>query len=169
MGYSFMPTIPHEQLMLSDKHQAMRTTFVDLGPDKMKKVLDDLRTVLQMIMQDCSRANIEAGKTWVFEYCTHPSRADSWVDFILALSLSKATFNERLHLLYLINDVLFHSIRRQLLWMKNSILHRLVPLLRTVYHCPSANEATRAKVSKAGVEGEDPDVLLLLLFFCFLW
>ncbi|OAD68633.1 hypothetical protein PHYBLDRAFT_188619, partial [Phycomyces blakesleeanus NRRL 1555(-)] len=143
-----MPPMPHEQVMVAEKHEALRSTLADLGNDKMIKALDDLRMILQMIMQDCSRANIEAGKTWSFEYCCHPARAEALIDFILALSLSKPTFEERLHLLYLINDVLFHCIRRQLPWMKELILHRLVPLLRTVYHCPGANEMTKAKVNK---------------------
>ncbi|KAI9029891.1 hypothetical protein CLU79DRAFT_412160 [Phycomyces nitens] len=139
-----MPPMPHEQVMVAEKHDILRSTLADLGNDKMIKALDDLRMILQMIMQDCSRA----GKTWSFEYCCHPARAEALIDFILALSLSKPTFEERLHLLYLINDVLFHCIRRQLGWMKDLILHRLVPLLRTVYHCPGANEMTKAKVNK---------------------
>ncbi|KAI7855130.1 hypothetical protein BDC45DRAFT_568475 [Circinella umbellata] len=117
--------------------------------DRMEeRDLDNLKMILQMIMQECSRTNIESGKSWVFKYCHESKHLEVIVDLWLALSESRNSFLERLHLIYLVNDILFHSDRRQLQWMKDAILPRLVPLLRHAYHYSGITNEMRGKVIK---------------------
>ncbi|KAG0164434.1 hypothetical protein DFQ30_009954 [Apophysomyces sp. BC1015] len=143
------PVLEYDQAMLTKRYDALRDALVQHG-NEQPKVLDDFRLLLQHIMRECSRANIESGKTWIFEHCRQPLHIEVLTDFLLALSNSKSMFEERLHLIYLINDILFHRqvTRRQLPWMKEIILPRLVPLLRLAYQSAGPSEERKAKVMK---------------------
>lgn len=50
----------------------------------------------------------QKGQTWIFEYCHKNYHYDALMDFLVALSFSRPVFEDRLHLVYLVNDVLFH-------------------------------------------------------------
>ncbi|KAI8150094.1 hypothetical protein BJV82DRAFT_9505 [Fennellomyces sp. T-0311] len=135
-GYQGSSAHDSDQFALSTAYDKVQ--HIMLNPYNIHRVsekdLDDFRFILQMIMQECSRTNIESGKTWIFKNCHDVQEMEAIADFWLALSQSRTSFSERLHLIYLVNDVLFHSDRRQLGWMKDAILPRLVPLLRQAYH-----------------------------------
>ncbi|KAI9259546.1 hypothetical protein BDA99DRAFT_538506 [Phascolomyces articulosus] len=145
---------PNEPYALSAAYdnvkRVMLTPYVDdTNPDRIvEKDLDDFKFILQMIMQECSRTNIESGKTWIFKHCYEPQHMEVIADLWLTLSQSRNSFMERLHLIYLANDILFHSDRRQLHWMKDAILPRLVPLLRYTYHYNGVSNEMRGKVIK---------------------
>ncbi|RUS13780.1 hypothetical protein BC938DRAFT_477681, partial [Jimgerdemannia flammicorona] len=147
--------------------------------------VDDFRGIVGLIMQDCSKANIEVrfyvkglhrqirrlrllnlptnctllffslflrheqkGQTWIFETCHQGYHYEALMDFIVALSFSRPAFEDRLHLIYLVNDVLFHSERKQQGWIKDVIFTRLVPLLRSAFHLVGNADAQKDKVSK---------------------
>ncbi|KAI9491414.1 hypothetical protein BDB00DRAFT_789550 [Zychaea mexicana] len=140
----------HDQFALSTAYDSVKRVMLNpYNNNRMEeKDLDDFKIILQMIMQDCSRTNIESGKTWVFKYCYEPQQIEVIADLWLALSQSRNSFLERLHLIYLVNDILFHSVRRQQMWMKEAILPRLVPLLRQAYHYSGISTDMKSKVTK---------------------
>ncbi|KAI8077473.1 hypothetical protein BDF21DRAFT_452955, partial [Thamnidium elegans] len=73
-----------------------------------KKNLEDFRVILHMIMHECSKANIETGKIWVFEHCHSPAHTYVLLEYILSLSNIRKGQEERIHMIYLVNDILFH-------------------------------------------------------------
>ncbi|RGB40553.1 hypothetical protein C1646_687416 [Rhizophagus diaphanus] len=110
--------------------------------------IDNFQMSLGMLMHDCSQSNIQRGKTWIFDHCTTPAHYDTLISFIIALSKSRPIFEDRLHLIYLINDVLFHSERRQEPWIKEALHPHLLALLRVAFHFMDANEKQKEKVVK---------------------
>ncbi|CAO3610252.1 unnamed protein product [Cunninghamella blakesleeana] len=90
-------------------------------------------------MNDCVINNIENGKNWFFQNCQTQIQAQSIMNYVIELAKSTMIYKQRLHLLYLINDILHHADRRQQYWIKEAILPQLAILLHTVYHCPSDN------------------------------
>ncbi|KAI9480781.1 MAG: hypothetical protein EXX96DRAFT_192947 [Benjaminiella poitrasii] len=74
-----------------------------------KKNVEDFRVILHMIMLECSKANIETGKTWFFEHCQSIAHVNALMEYILSLSKSRSGQEDRIHVIYLINDVLFHT------------------------------------------------------------
>ncbi|CEP17095.1 hypothetical protein [Parasitella parasitica] len=112
-----------------------------------KKNVEDFRVILHMIMHECSKANIETGKHWVFDHCQSPIHIRALMDYIYALSESRSGQEERVHMLYLINDVVFNIARKQLTWMRDAILPLLTPFLKLVYDTASTPEC-KAKIAK---------------------
>ncbi|KAF7721393.1 hypothetical protein EC973_004723 [Apophysomyces ossiformis] len=107
-AYMVRPTFlpEYDQTMLTKTYDALRDALAQYG-NESPAVLEDFCTMLQLIMRECSRANIE-------------------VDFIVKT----------------------RHTRRQLPWMKEIILQRLVPLLRLAYQIAGPNEEMKAKVMK---------------------
>ncbi|CAG8543374.1 10961_t:CDS:10 [Ambispora gerdemannii] len=110
--------------------------------------LDSFQRSLSLLMHDCSQSNIQRGKTWIFDHCTNPSQFEVLARFIISLSKSRPLFEDKLHLIYLINDVLFHSERRQEPWIKEALHPHLHHLLRAAYHFLDATENQQEKVLK---------------------
>ncbi|KAI8977484.1 hypothetical protein BDF20DRAFT_875129 [Mycotypha africana] len=74
-----------------------------------KQNIEDFRVILHMIMHDCSKANIEAGKIWIFDHCQTPQHMSAMLEYIQTLALSRSGQKDRIHMVYLVNDVLYHS------------------------------------------------------------
>ncbi|CAO3592705.1 unnamed protein product [Absidia cylindrospora] len=110
----------------------------------------ELELVLPSIMKDCVVSNIEAGKNWIFKNCQHPEQCQAVLDYINALAKVSPHFAHRLHLLYLINDVLHHAVARQMSWMKDALLSRLSTLLSLGYLCRTDRNIPeqQAKITK---------------------
>ncbi|CAG8684231.1 14838_t:CDS:10, partial [Acaulospora morrowiae] len=131
-------------------------TLRTAGPQE----LENFRLSLKMLMHECSQSNIQRGKTWIVEHCTSPTHYDSLLRFIIALSRSRPSFEDKLHLIYLVNDqnsssiielvikIWYYSERRQELWVKETLHPHLLPLLRGAFHCVDANEKQQEKVLK---------------------
>ncbi|PKC08210.1 hypothetical protein RhiirA5_477846 [Rhizophagus irregularis] len=135
------PPIDDLSLAFDKLAMALRATA---GPPE----IDNFQMSLGMLMHDCSQSNIQRGKTWIFDHCTTPAHYDTLISFIIALSKSRPIFEDRLHLIYLINDVLFHSERRQEPWIKEALHPHLLALLRVAFHFMDANEKQKEKVVK---------------------
>ncbi|CAG8551793.1 735_t:CDS:10 [Funneliformis caledonium] len=141
--YSSFPAPPIDDLSLAFDNLAMALRAT-AGPPE----IDNFQISLGMLMHDCSQSNIQRGKTWIFDHCTTPAHFDTLICFIIALSKSRPIFEDRLHLIYLINDVLFHSERRQEPWIKEALHPHLLALLRVAFHFMDANEKQKEKVVK---------------------
>ncbi|KAI7881533.1 hypothetical protein K492DRAFT_176992 [Lichtheimia hyalospora FSU 10163] len=157
------PTAP--QVVSTTASSYDRSFMVAASYDHLVRVLYDMdhegkageqfQSILNSLMAECSRANIEAGKSWIFDHCRQPMHMEAIADYCVTLSYSKDSFFERLHLVYLINDVLYHSERRQVAWMKDAMIPRLANLLGQAYHASGATDDRRAKVNKVLAIWED--------------
>ncbi|KAK3842712.1 MAG: hypothetical protein J3R72DRAFT_442264, partial [Linnemannia gamsii] len=103
---------------------------------------------LEMLMKDCSQANIQAGKNWVVHFCQNPQQYDVLMRSIVNIAISRKTFDEKLHIVYLANDILSHCERKQQQWIKEAIHPHLVPMLRAAYFFPGIDEGQRQRVIK---------------------
>ncbi|CEI98350.1 hypothetical protein RMCBS344292_12459 [Rhizopus microsporus] len=122
-----------------------------------KQQVEDFRLILHMLLLESSRHNIEAGKTWILEKCTSPNQVSALMEYLLSLSRSTTAREERLHLIYLLNDVLYHASRRKLFWIRDTIFPLLVPLLKLAYEAAETDEH-RAKVTKCITFWSDRDI-----------
>ncbi|CAG8751155.1 4381_t:CDS:2, partial [Cetraspora pellucida] len=135
------PSLDDLSLAFDNLAMALRLTA---GPQE----IDDFQVTLGMLMHDCSQSNIQRGKTWIFNHCSSPTHYEVLLRFIIALSRSRTMFEDKLHLIYLINDVLFHSERRQEPWIKEALHPNLLALLRSAFQFIDANEKQQEKVLK---------------------
>ncbi|KAG0042782.1 hypothetical protein BGZ83_012195 [Gryganskiella cystojenkinii] len=103
---------------------------------------------VELLMRDCSQANIQAGKNWIATNCHNPQQIDILARAIVAIAISRRTFDEKLHLVYLVNDILSHSDRKQLPWIKDALYPHLVAILRVAYYFPGIDDTQRNRVIK---------------------
>ncbi|KFH64837.1 hypothetical protein MVEG_09567 [Podila verticillata NRRL 6337] len=116
----------------------------DLGPADVRELED----ILVQLMRDCSQANIQAGKSWIVQNCQNPPQYDNLARALVAVAITRTTFSDKLHIVYLVNDIISHSERNQQRWVKDAFLPHLVPLLRVAYFYPGIDDAQRQRVMK---------------------
>ncbi|KAF9163071.1 hypothetical protein BGX21_010908 [Mortierella sp. AD011] len=103
---------------------------------------------LELLMKDCSQANIQVGKNWVVQHCQTPQQYDLISRAMVAIAISRKSFNDKLHIVYLTNDILSHSERKQQRWIKEAFYPHLVPILRIAYYFPGIDDSQRQRVIK---------------------
>ncbi|KAG4093795.1 hypothetical protein H8356DRAFT_1081056 [Neocallimastix lanati (nom. inval.)] len=69
---------------------------------------NEFMDILEAITKDCSQSNIKKGTRWFFDHCNSPIFVEQLGPLLITYTQSKMIFKEKLHITYLINDVLFH-------------------------------------------------------------
>jgi len=106
--------------------------------------LSILETVLQPIIESCTKDSISSGKSWIFQHATSPD-SNSLISEYLAWRVTNKvnTFNQKLHLIYLMNDVLHHCVRKNASALKSALEDVAVPM-----YCSAAEVATDDEIGK---------------------
>ena len=109
-----------------------------------KVSLSHFNTLLTPIMETCTKDSISSGKSWMFQQGT-----DLETNILLAEYLSfKATnlstpFTKKLHLIYLVNDVLHHCVRKN-----NDVMKKALETVAAPMYCSAARVATGDEMEK---------------------
>ncbi len=85
----------------------IRAAALDMTPE-------DAGSVIQPLIDLCTKENIAKGKTWAVEQMSKSVEcADLVADYLLArVAAADASFELRLHIVYLLNDLLHYLKRR---------------------------------------------------------
>ncbi|KAG8250836.1 hypothetical protein J6590_093727, partial [Homalodisca vitripennis] len=69
----------------------------------------ELDAVLQPIIDSCTKDSISSGKAWILQRATHKKVDNLIASYLLSKVLEeRRTFNHKLHIIYLVNDILHH-------------------------------------------------------------
>jgi calcium homeostasis ER protein len=91
--------------------------------------VDELNAITQPIIDSCTKEAISNGKNWIFTHNTSQHHGDLVAHYLLdRVSAKDATFEVRLHLIYLVNDILHHCVRRNADDLRKSLETVVVPL-----------------------------------------
>ncbi|KAJ3192342.1 hypothetical protein HK101_006713 [Irineochytrium annulatum] len=102
-------------------------------------------------MRDCSQSNISQGKAWVMEHvgaARMPSLGRALAEVARCEDGIAGTFEGKLHLVYLVNDVLYHAHRKGLRVVVDSVQPFLGSMLGAAYHAHGVDKAKRDKIAK---------------------
>ncbi|TPP61394.1 Lariat debranching enzyme [Fasciola gigantica] len=117
-----------EILDLLDKKRldAVKTRGEELG-----MTLEQMNEVIQPLIEACTKENISKGKTWVVERVAASAELTELVtDYMISrCATHNVSFDVRLHLVYLLNDLLHHCKRRGAPTHLQDALQRVVPLV----------------------------------------
>lgn len=84
---------------------------------------------LVKIMQSCTKENISNGKNWIFKHCKTEDHFKQVADYmLLRVTGAGMGFLHKLHIIYLINDVLHNAIRKTTLNVKSQLQEVIVPI-----------------------------------------
>ena len=106
--------------------------------------LSIMETVLQPIIESCTKDSISSGKSWIFQHSTN-SDSNTLISEYLAWRVTNQSysFNQKLHLIYLLNDVLHHCVRKNADALKAALEEVAVPM-----YCAAAEVAGEDEIGK---------------------
>ncbi|XP_055840816.1 calcium homeostasis endoplasmic reticulum protein isoform X2 [Episyrphus balteatus] len=91
--------------------------------------LIDFDDVLQPIIDACTKDSISAGKNWILQHSSDTAKNNVVLQYLLKKALlNGATFTQKLHLIYLVNDILHHCVRKNANDLKNSLENVVIPM-----------------------------------------
>ncbi|XP_055619034.1 calcium homeostasis endoplasmic reticulum protein [Toxorhynchites rutilus septentrionalis] len=116
--------------------------------DEHKISLSDFDTKLQPIIDSCTKDSISNGKGWILQHCTDSGKCQIISQYLLKKALiAGVLFTQKLHLIYLVNDVIHHCIRKRTDELKKCLESVVIPMFCNA-QITASNEEQRAKLAK---------------------
>ncbi|KAJ3169510.1 hypothetical protein HDU88_000700 [Geranomyces variabilis] len=117
---------------------------------KSQSAVTDLQTLLDALTADCSQKNIHAANKWVFRHCLAPEQYDALGKLFTAIAEAAAPheWSRQLHMLYLINDIVFNTLTRKMAWVNRALLPHLGPVVRCAYVAANDDSKKSEKIEK---------------------
>ena len=106
--------------------------------------LKELEAVVQPIIDSCTKETIGSGKVWIFQNSTSHDRNRLFARY-LAYRVTEpgSNFQLRLHLIYLMNDVVHHCVRKNNDDLKGSLESVAVEMFCSAWLCPGSDPISR--------------------------
>ncbi|XP_052861844.1 calcium homeostasis endoplasmic reticulum protein [Anopheles cruzii] len=102
---------------------------------------------LQPIIDSCTKDSISNGKGWILQHCTDSGKCQIISQYLLRKALiAGVLFTQKLHLIYLVNDVIHHCIRKNAEELKKCLESAVIPMFCNAQI--TANEEQRVKLTK---------------------
>ncbi|XP_072760950.1 calcium homeostasis endoplasmic reticulum protein isoform X1 [Anoplolepis gracilipes] len=100
-------------------------------------------TVLQPIIDSCTKDSISAGKAWILQNSITPQSNQVVADHLLKKVIQGTTFSHKLHIIYLVNDVLHHCARKKSMDLRKAMESVVVPMF-----CNTSLAASEEQLNK---------------------
>ncbi|KAM6113748.1 calcium homeostasis endoplasmic reticulum protein isoform 1-T1 [Phoenicopterus ruber ruber] len=130
-----------EQHLLAMRQEQVTSAVALAIEQQMQKVLEETQldmnefdNLLQPIIDTCTKDAISAGKNWMFSNAKSPAHCELMAGHLRnRITAEGAHFELRLHLIYLINDVLHHCQRKQARDLLAALQKVVVPIYCTSF------------------------------------
>lgn len=112
--------------------------------------LNEFQDLLQKIVLACTKDNIQNGKNWIVNNCKTDHQLKSAFQLLLWRMLEEVLpFQQKLHIVYLANDILHHSRKKDLPQLLESLQIYILPIVAITHNGESAeNQGKLSKVLK---------------------
>ncbi|XP_018394403.1 PREDICTED: calcium homeostasis endoplasmic reticulum protein [Cyphomyrmex costatus] len=100
-------------------------------------------TVLQPIIDSCTKDSISAGKAWILQNSLTSQSNQVIADHLLKRVIQGTTFSHKLHIIYLVNDVLHHCARKKSVDLRKAMESVVVPMF-----CNTSLAASEEQLNK---------------------
>ncbi|KZS12402.1 calcium homeostasis endoplasmic reticulum protein [Daphnia magna] len=109
----------HQVTVQQQKKQTEETVKLQHEKEVMEKALAcgmnlaEFELLLLPIMESCTKESISQGKAWILHHVLQAhSSSDAIAQYLLFKTIQSSQFTHKLHLIYLVNDVLHHCLRK---------------------------------------------------------
>lgn len=99
--------------------------------------------VLQPIIDSCTKDSISAGKAWILQNSVTPQSNQVVADHLLKKVIQATNFSHKLHIIYLVNDVLHHCARKKSMDLRKAMESVVVPMF-----CNTSLAASEEQLNK---------------------
>ncbi|CAH8453152.1 unnamed protein product [Schistosoma turkestanicum] len=117
--------------------------------EKLNISWEQMNEMIQPLIEACTKENISKGKSWVVDKMSEsPELTKLMSDYLITrASAVHVSFDLRLHLVYLLNDLLHHSKRRGVPVHLQEALQETVPVIFCLA-TEIANDEQKAKINR---------------------
>uniref|UniRef100_A0A4W3JYE3 Calcium homeostasis endoplasmic reticulum protein n=1 Tax=Callorhinchus milii TaxID=7868 RepID=A0A4W3JYE3_CALMI len=130
-----------EQHLLMQRQEQITAAIAHAMEQQIQKLLSETQldmtefdSLLQPIIDTCTKDAISAGKNWMFNNAKTPQHCELMSGHLRnRITAEGAHFELRLHLIYLINDVLHHCQRKQARELLAALQKVVVPIYCTSF------------------------------------
>nr|CAD7262641.1 unnamed protein product [Timema shepardi] len=118
-----------QQTQIEDALRKSQEDALQRASEEAGISINEFDSVLQPIVDSCTKDSISSGKGWILQRSTSPK-----ADEVIALHLLRKViaqgcpFNQKLHIIYLVNDVLHHCARKNAEDLKKALENVVVPM-----------------------------------------
>ncbi|XP_065359706.1 calcium homeostasis endoplasmic reticulum protein [Calliphora vicina] len=143
-------TAQHTALMAQQKTQieeaieAAQNSQLETKAEELNISLSEFDSILQPIIDACTKDSISQGKNWILQHSTDSAKNNVVLQYLLKKALvDGTTFQQKLHLIYLINDILHHCVRKNANDLKNSLENVVIPMFCSADLIASTEQRTK--------------------------
>lgn len=133
LNAQFQSLTQQQQSQIEDAILKAREDLVQKMCEECDLQLEEFDSMVQPIIDSCTKDAIMNGKSWIFQKCTTDKHCRLLSLYLLQRICAKdARFETKLHLIYLINDLLHHCQRKNADDLKEHLSTIVVPVFCTV-------------------------------------
>lgn len=125
--------------------QTQLACFVDEAKS-LNHSLEILDSMLQPIMDTCTKDSISSGKAWILQRAVDEKSNSFFAKYLLYKVVNTTSFLHKLHIIYLVNDILHHCVRKGVAELKKAIEDVVVAMFCNV--AKDASDEQQAKLNK---------------------
>jgi len=123
------------------------SSSVPVEEDSSQLDIKAFRDLVQKLILACTKDNIQNGKNWVVNNAKTEEQRRLVSQFLFRRLIEECLpFQQKLHIVYLANDILHHSRKKELPQLQESLQEYILPIVGVVINGESAEN--RQKVSK---------------------
>ncbi|XP_069703277.1 calcium homeostasis endoplasmic reticulum protein isoform X1 [Periplaneta americana] len=118
-----------QQGQIEDALRKAQQDSLQQAADEAGISFTELDSVLQPIIDSCTKDSISSGKGWILQRSTSTKADQVLAQYLLKKVISPgAPFTQKLHIIYLVNDVLHHCARKNAEDLKKALEAVVVPM-----------------------------------------
>ncbi|XP_050669104.1 calcium homeostasis endoplasmic reticulum protein isoform X2 [Leptidea sinapis] len=121
--------IQQQQVKINDLVSKAQVETIQIMAEENNISLGELDNILQPIIDTCTKDSISAGKGWILQHATSSDAGKVISQHLLRkVTQPGAGFTQKLHIIYLVNDVLHHCARKNAEDLKKNLEKVVVPM-----------------------------------------
>ncbi|KAK9878642.1 hypothetical protein WA026_023092 [Henosepilachna vigintioctopunctata] len=90
--------------------------------------LEDIYNILQPIIDNCTKDSISNGKSWILQHATTKEKIFCILHCLLNKVIQGSTFQQKLHVIYLLNDLMHHCARKNSADLRGALEETVAPM-----------------------------------------
>ncbi|XP_012550792.1 calcium homeostasis endoplasmic reticulum protein isoform X2 [Bombyx mori] len=121
--------IQQQQVKINELVSKAQMESLQIMADENNINLSELDNILQPIIDSCTKDSISSGKGWILQHATsHDAGKVISQHLLRKVTQTGAAFTQKLHIIYLVNDVLHHCARKNAEDLKKNLENVVVPM-----------------------------------------
>ncbi|KAI9326469.1 hypothetical protein BDR26DRAFT_132991 [Obelidium mucronatum] len=108
----------------------------------------EIQSLIDSVTKECTKNNIQNAKNFIFKNCQTSESIKSTIELFVSAIKKSEIFQERLHVLYLVNEILMYESQKKMCLFRDAVAPLLGFFLQAPMQAASANVEKINKVAQ---------------------